>query len=99
MYSLGSNCVVLPAAREVSCTRWFSYVEEEPGQPGVFEVDPVMAYDINTESAIRRFSYFNGKQFGPTCVTPEDAFHYRFVKVRLSSSPIQAWRGLSQCLV
>lgn len=76
---------------EIDSTKWFSAAKKEPGQPGVFEVNALSQFD--TEASPRRFSFFNGKSFGPISSTPEGAFRERFNFSSLTSG-ITEFRGL-----
>lgn len=78
---------------DVESTDWFNAAKKEPGQPGVFEVNPVEQFE--NEPAPRRFSFFNGKAYGPIEPTPEAAYSSRFGKSGLSNT-ITAFRGLSE---
>lgn len=78
----------------VEHTKWFNADKYEPGQPGVFEVNRVHQFDGEVPGP-RRFSYFNGKKFGPISTKPESAFAERFNFSALSSS-ITQFRGLSE---
>jgi len=78
----------------VEHTKWFNAETQEPGQPGVFEVDRVVQFDGEPVGP-RRFSYFNGRKFGPISTTPEQAFLERFNFSVLSAS-IKKFRGLSE---
>lgn len=75
---------------EIENTAWFDHAKKEPGQPGVFEVDPVQQFDDGTD-VIRRFSFFNGKRFGPIASSPEAAYRERFGKTHLI---VASFRGL-----
>lgn len=75
-------------------TKWFDAATKIPGQPGVFEVNSVSTFDTD-ETGPRRFSYHNGRDFGPVMASPADAFAARFNKASLQSS-ITAFRGLSE---
>lgn len=74
-------------------TEWFDNATQEPGQPGVFEVDPVIVAD--GAEGQRRFSYFNGKSFGPVKLDATSAYAARFEKSDLSAS-ILKFRGLKE---
>lgn len=76
-------------AIEVESTRWHDFASKEPGQPGVFEVDPLQLDDGGEE--LRRFSFFNGKDFGPVMQTPSDAHEARFGR---RIAPVTKFRGL-----
>ena len=58
----------------IETTDWFDARKKLPGQPGVFEVDPLIP-DVGT--MIPRYSYHNGRNFGPVTFTVDDAFKYR----------------------
>ena len=79
----------------VECTDWFSYFRKEPGQPGVFEVNGKPVFD--NEDCPRRFSFFNGKAFGPIKPTPDDAYDARF-EVSLFGDTIHLFRGLVEAV-
>lgn len=79
----------------VEHTKWYDTAKYEPGQPGVFEVDRVHQFDNPDIIGPRRFSYFNGKQFGPISTNPDSAYAERFNVSSLSSS-IRAFRGLKE---
>lgn len=87
--------VVTTQQVRVEHTKWFDASKYEPGQPGVFEVDRVHQFDNPEIVGPRRFSYFNGKQFGPLSTNPEAAFNERFNVSSLSSS-IKSFRGLKE---
>jgi hypothetical protein len=72
-------------------TRWFTTETTEPGQPGVFEVDPVRLTDDPTEDPVARFSFFNGRDFGPIAHSPAAAYALRFHSFGLTP---RAFRGL-----
>lgn len=74
-------------------TDWHNASTKEPGQPGVFEVDPVTLDDSGEER--RRFSYFDGKKFGPLSTSVEGAYRERFNHSTLSST-ITKWRGYAE---
>lgn len=78
---------------EIDNTKWFDAAKKEPGQPGVFEVNPVSVFD--GEDQARRFSYFDGKKFGPVSSTPRLAFDIRFTASTQAAS-IAAFRGLAE---
>jgi hypothetical protein len=77
---------------EIENTKWFDAETTEPGQPGVFEVEGVKVFDDGTE-VVRRFSYFNGKRFGPIASTPEYAHRERFNN---SALVVSKFRGLKE---
>lgn len=79
----------------VEHTKWFDTAKYEPGQPGVFEVDRIHQFDTPDVVGPRRFSYFNGKQFGPIATNPTSAYNERFNVSSLSGS-IKAFRGLRE---
>jgi hypothetical protein len=76
---------------EIASTKWFNAETHEPGQPGVFEVNPVPQYD--TAEGDQRFSFFNGKSFGPVSPSTQGAYNARFEKSKLGST-ITQFRGL-----
>ena len=82
-----------PTLVEIESTKWYNTETHGPGQPGVFEVNTVKQFD--SEDSPRRFSYFNGKQFGPISSTPEGAFRERFNHSVLSAG-ITRFRGLKE---
>lgn len=73
----------------IDTTKFFSALTHEPGQPGVFEVDPAVLDCAGTEAP--RYSYFNGKDYGPLALTPEQAYAGRFGKRK---TPVCVFRGL-----
>lgn len=77
----------------IATTKWFDSTKREPGQPGVFEVNAVHQFD--GDDAPRRFSYFNGKQFGPISTSVEGAYAERF-NVSSLTAGITHFRGLSE---
>jgi hypothetical protein len=87
-----------PTIVTIESTDWFNTAKKEPGQPGVFEVNPVAEFDTvtddqETELNCRRYSYFNGKTFGPIASSVQRAFESRFEKSALGHT-ITAFRGL-----
>jgi hypothetical protein len=74
-------------------TDWFNASKKEPGQPGVFEVDPLSLDDKGDE--LRRFAFFNGKDFAAVMQTPGDAYAARFDK---RVSPVTRFRGLVEAV-
>jgi hypothetical protein len=81
----------MPQALTAARTRWFDASTTEPGQPGAFEVDPVRLTDDPTEDPVARFSFFNGKTFGPVAHSPAAAYALRFGTARIEP---RAFRGL-----
>lgn len=77
----------------IATSKWFKTSKYEPGQPGVFEVNAVHQFDA--ADAPRRFSFFNGKQFGPISTTAEGAYAERF-NVSCLTAGITHFRGLSE---
>jgi hypothetical protein len=60
----------------IESTDWFNFAKKEPGQPGVFEVDPVPTDDLG--GSLPRFAYWNGRFFAPAANDPEGAYRNRF---------------------
>jgi hypothetical protein len=58
----------------IESTDWFDARKKLPGQPGVFEVDPIL---VDVGPGIPRYSYHNGRDFGPVALSVEDAFKHR----------------------
>jgi hypothetical protein len=73
----------------IESTDWFNFAKKEPGQPGVFEVDPVPYNDQG--DTIPRFAYWNGRKFGPAASTPDYAYQLRFDG---TASYVTKFRGL-----
>lgn len=59
----------------IETTEWFDATAFQPGQPGVYEVDPIIP-DVG--HTIWRYSYHNGRDWGPVAHSIEEAFKYRF---------------------
>lgn len=76
----------------VQRTGWFLIENTEPGQPGVFEVDPL---PVTLAHSVDRYAYWDGKVWHPAGVTPDDAYTLRFV-TEPQVHPITAFRGLDQ---
>lgn len=76
---------------EIENTKWFDNATHYPGQPGVFEVDPIVVAD--GAEGQRRFSYHNGRDFGPVKLSPAAAADARFEKSKLAGD-IKRFRGL-----
>lgn len=74
---------------EIENTKWFDAATKQPGQNGVFEVDPIKVGDAGRE--VRLFSYHNGRDFGPVHEFPVAAFVDRFGK-RITA--VTKFRGL-----
>ena len=78
---------------DIEFTPWFSMAKKLPGQPGVYEVNGVAVFD--DEPVARRFSYHNGRYFGPVRSTPAAAFAARLAipTVAIQQS-VKEFRGL-----
>lgn len=78
---------------EIENTKWFDAETTEPGQPGVFRVNPVVVAD--GAEGQTRYSYFNGKSFGPVKLSVDAAYTSRFDKSTLAST-ITHFQGLKE---
>lgn len=75
----------------IDTTPWFKLEAREPGQPGVFEVDPaVIDCEGNTQP---RFAYWNGKDFAATAQSAGAAFRARFNRRIIR---VTKFRGLTE---
>lgn len=81
--------VVRPVLAEL--TGWFDATTTEPGQPGVFEVNPIL---VTSTDYVYRYAYWDGKQWGEARLTPAEAYDMRFCRGNIM--PITGFRGLAQ---
>ncbi len=79
---------------EIESTKWFDAASTEPGQPGVFRVNAVEEYDDNDQEC-QRYSFFNGKVFGPIKQSAYQAYVERFGKSTLGHT-ITHFQGLKE---
>lgn len=75
----------------IPLTRWYKHGTHEPGQPGVFAVDDLVLDDSG--KSVPRYSYWNGKDFGPVMLHAYSAYGNRFGARR---SPVTVFRGYTE---
>ena len=72
----------------IETTDWFNASKKLPGQPGVYEVDPLIP-DVGC--SIPRYAYHNGRDFGPVTFSVDDAYTYRLAG---RATVVSKFRGL-----
>ena len=91
--NMNEGVVTVPQVKFIPPADWYHAGLFVPHLPGVYEVNSV---HISNDESVRRFSYFDGRNWRPAHSTVDGADKNKLLLHYSQEHPIKMFRGLSQ---